>query len=156
MHGLVLVSGGGFVGGSLGVGGGWNYLRGDLPVIDPNEVAFVLIAGALLILIVMFVLLYIAYFRAEDIFRGFSGSPAVAVKEWHLGYGPVSRYLFIIFVGSMLVFQHQSLKRGWIGYRDYTLFSEGLKRLIRIPTCLMLVLGVIFYIVVGRYLGWIE
>jgi hypothetical protein len=125
-----------------------------------SETVF-LLGGLILIfmiLVVLVVFLYIAYFRMSEILAHLSKSPAVMYRKKSLGWDPMSRLLLLYCVSAILIFSRQSLKSGDLDLRDYERFPVRLKSMIKVCGCLMLSLAVVSLIVVivGRYMGWLK
>lgn len=125
-----------------------------------SHVAFVIIGGGLISLVLLFlvVLLCVAYFRMGEIFKYLRNSPGVRCKVGYLGWDPISRFLFISYIGSLMLFSRRMVKLGELDLQDYKLFPGGLKKTIVFAFGSMLALGVftIVYVLVGRFMGWLE
>ena len=111
-----------------------------------------------LILLASLVLQYFAYFRAGEIMKNLSNSPAVVARSKSLGWDPAGRFLFISCVGTLFIFSKKSLKSGELNTKDYQCFPVGLRRKIEVISVLMLALCVIAIIgmIIGNYNGWIK
>lgn len=109
-----------------------------------------------LILSVVLILLFVAYFWMRKILKCLSNSPGVISKNSYLGWDPISRFLMISYVGALMIFPGRSFRKGELSLQDYELFPVKLKRVLRICCGSMLVLGVIAigFVLVGRYMGW--
>lgn len=111
-----------------------------------------------MILIVLVVFLYIAYFRMDEIVANLSKSPAVMYRKTSLGWDPVSRLLLIYCVSAILIFPRQSLKSGDLDLQDYERFPVRLKSMIKMCGYLMLSLALVSLVVViiGKYMSWLK
>lgn len=124
-----------------------------------SETAFFLIGMVLILLIwmVLVVFFYIAYFRMNEILESLSKSPAVMYRRSSLSKDPISRLLLLNCVSAILMFPRRSLKCGDLNIHDYECFPVGLKFVIRVSGCSMLVLGLasIILVVIGKLNGWL-
>jgi hypothetical protein len=124
------------------------------------EISFLLLGLCLIALILLsaFLLLVCAYFFAGDIFKSLSNSPAVVTRKRTLGWEPIGRFLFILNVGTLLIFFRKSVRSGELNISDYNLFPVGLRRVIEILNLIIWVLSAIGMVgaVVGKFQGWLK
>jgi hypothetical protein len=124
------------------------------------EILFFIAGLALIVLILLtsFVLLFIAYFYAGNIFKHLSRSPAVISRRNTLGWEPIGRFLFISNVGALLIFSRKSMGNGELNVKDYKNLPVGLRRIIKFPCWMMLTLSslAIVGVVVGKVNGWLR
>ncbi|WP_139208395.1 MULTISPECIES: hypothetical protein [unclassified Pseudomonas] len=128
---------------------------------DPNEVAFVLIAGGLFFLlgfIFIFGLIYLALFKMDVILTALRNSPGIEIRKPFMKMGIYGVYFMLISVGAYLTFPGRSIRGGELSEEDYRNFPRGLLRFIRflngVSYAGAFVLAV-FYIV-DKYMGWLK
>lgn len=124
------------------------------------EILF-LLSGLVLIALVFLsslILLFVAYFFAQDIFKCLSNSPAVISRKRTLGWEPIGRFLFISSVGALMIFSRKSIRNGELDAKDYEALPVGLRRIILCSNWMMLVLSAIAIIgvVLGKVNGWLS
>jgi hypothetical protein len=123
-----------------------------------SETIFLLGGLVLIVLIlsVVLVLLFVAYFWMRTILKYLSNSPGVISKHSYLGWDPISRFLMVSYVGALMIFPARSSRKGELSLQDYELFPVKLKHVLRMCCGSMMVLGVIAigFVLVGRYMGW--
>lgn len=113
----------------------------------------ILSQGLLLVLLVM----YIAYFKMDAVFRGLSNSPDAMLRKKMMGKDPVSRWLAAMLVMPMLVFPGPFLKKGGLDFGDYERFPKGLRKLVVFVYLYLIALAVPFFAlcIYGQYVGWL-
>lgn len=100
---------------------------------------------------------YLALFRMEAIFNLLRNSQGVLVRK-PLSGGIFGAYFILACIGSYLLLPSSAIKGGALDKDDFLNFPLGLLRLIRFiyATALGSVAAMCLFLLVAKYMGWIE
>ncbi|WP_166366371.1 hypothetical protein [Pseudomonas akapageensis] len=103
-------------------------------------------------------LLYMAYFKMDEMLKHLSRSSAIKLRKPMVDGRPMGRLLMLNAIAMMLAFPKKFLADGGLHPEDHKSFPRNLRLRILIPSNAMIVFAMLFMTLwgVGKYMDWIK
>jgi hypothetical protein len=98
------------------------------------EIIIFLIGGGVFFLLgfcMLFVQLYLSYFKMNEILISLARSRAALGRRFIVGWDPFTRFFMLVSIAPLLMFPQRAIKLGELDQEDYLAFSPKLLRAIK-------------------------